>query len=152
MTWIYCGRTLKGGHLLLDNQNFIDDDLGSACADSLFSFKNYCNAGEMRIISERLYYYRTNVHEGVVGGLGAKSCPYFLNPVLFARKVSELQKKLGRYAEEFTTYNASQLHYFFNLIHKSNRSKYYDAMRCFWQIILIQKRFLMRNSENGLRM
>ena len=42
-----------------------------------------CNAGEMRIISERLYYYRTNVHEGVVGGLGAKSCPYFLNPVLF---------------------------------------------------------------------
>ncbi len=116
---------------LLDNQNFIDDDLGSACADSLFSFKNYCNAGEMRIISERLYYYRTNVHEGVVGGLGAKSCPYFLNPVLFARKVSELQKKLGRYAEEFTTYNASQLHYFFNLIHKSNRSKYYDAMRVF---------------------
>ena len=75
----------------------------------------------MRIISERLYYYRTNVHEGVVGGLGAKSCPYFLNPVLFARKVSELQKKLGRYAEEFTTYNASQLHYFFNLIHKSNK-------------------------------
>ena len=49
---------------IFDNNNFVNEEQGSAGADALFTFYNYLNAKQIGIVREKLYNYRVNTGGG----------------------------------------------------------------------------------------
>lgn len=117
---------------LIDNNNFIDEELGSAGADALFTFYNYVNAQKIGIVRDKLYNYRVNVGLGVVASLRTKTCQNFMFNFKLFDKINKLiiDKKLPpEIALPFAKVNLQQLIYFFRMIHPHNKPQYYKKLR-----------------------
>lgn len=117
---------------LINNNSFVDEELGSAGADALFTFYNYVNAKKTGIIRSKLYNYRTNVGLGVVATLKKKDCKNFMFNFTLFDKINKLivDKKLpSDLALAFAEINIQQLLFFFRMIHSSNKPVYYKELR-----------------------
>ena len=117
---------------IVDNNNFVDEELGSAGADAFFTFNNYLNAKKIGIVRDKLYNYRTNLGGGVVESLKQKNCKNFMFNFMLFDKISKLivDKKLNEEsAFPFVTINIEQLLLFYNLIHSKNKPIYSAKMK-----------------------
>lgn len=117
---------------LIDNNNFVDEELGSAGADALFTFYNYVNAQKIGIIRDKLYNYRVNVEHGVVSTLRTKNCQDFMFSFKLFDKINRLivdKKMPSEIALPFAKLNIQQLMCFFRMIHSHNKPQYYKKLR-----------------------
>ena len=121
---------------LIDNNNYIDEEQGSAGADALFTFYNYVNAKKIGIVRDCLYNYRVGLAGGVVKSLANKNSKDFLMSMNLAKKIDNLiiSKNLSdELAIPFININIAQLALFYNLIHKNNKRTYYTEMRKYFR-------------------
>lgn len=117
---------------ILRNQNYINEEQGTAGADALFTYNNLINAKKIGILRDKLYNYRTNLTGGVVDDLKHKKSKNFLMSMTLFKNIDKLitDKNLNhRQAQAFIQINIFQILLFFNFVHKSHKRVYYNQMR-----------------------
>ena len=128
--------------LVLNNQNFLDEDFVSFGGDTIFSYYNYLNAHEIRLLPERLYYYRYDTADSVMSKISKKSCTYFLAPIKLAHKIDLIAQKYPNHQEKFKILNLQILKIFFTRIHKDNRKAYFQCVKQYFKQNKYPKQFL----------
>ena len=119
--------------LIKDNNNYFDEDFTSFGSDTIFSYYNYINAREIRLIPDRLYHYRYNVSDGVMNKISQKDCPHFLAPITLVKKIDNIVHTYPQYYQKFKVLNVLILQIFFNKIHKSNQKEYFYTLKKYFQ-------------------
>ncbi len=115
--------------LIFDNDNFFDEDFVSFGTDTLFSYYNYLNARQIRLIPDRLYHYRFSTEAGVMSALSQKDCSYYLAPIKLVKKIDDIAIKYPKYFEQFKVLNLLILKTFFEKIHHCNQKNYFNKMK-----------------------
>lgn len=119
---------------IVDNNNFVDEELGSAGADAFFTFNNYLNAKKIGIVRDKLYNYRTNLGGGVVESLKQKNCKNFMFNFILFDKITNLllsKKMKDDMAFPIMFVNIAIMVYFFEMLHVSHKHEYYKKMRIY---------------------
>lgn len=120
--------------VVIDNHNFLDNDLKFVLCDVLFCCYHFFNSQKIMFFDKILYHYHSANESGIIAHYKLADCPYLEAPFIFQKKIENYINKRqlsARQASALVTIVLKHFYMFFAFCHPQNKKYFYNQLKSF---------------------